>query len=145
MRIHAAVRAVPDPDARCDRLRASLEVAIARARELTTLVIVVSSANVSGAPLFGWPLSLILARRSVGVREVFVRTCRKLRVPLVNFAVVPERNHFLQRRNQFYAEDGLHPTAAAYEYIYLVLKRRTRLAAILAAKIDVTRSSAAAI
>jgi lysophospholipase L1-like esterase len=130
---------------RCDRLRASLETAIAQARELTTLVIVVSSANLSGAPLFGWPLNLILARRSVRVREVFVRTCRKLRVRLVNFAVVPERNHFLQRRDQFYAEDGLHPTAAGYEYCYLVLKRRTRLAVILAAKMDVTRSSAAAI
>jgi lysophospholipase L1-like esterase len=122
---------------RPDRLKSALEAAILRARELTSLVIVVSSANVGGAPLFGWPLNLLLARRSARVREVFVGTCRQLRVRLVNFTVEAKRNPFLQRRHQFFAEDGLHPTATAYEYCYLVLKRRTRLAIVLAAKLDV--------
>lgn len=39
----------------------------------------------------------------------------------------PLARQFLQRREHFFAEDGLHPTAAAYEYCYSVLKRRTRL------------------
>ncbi len=129
---------------RYDRLRIALEAAITRAREMTSLVIVVSSANVSGAPIFGWPLNLILARRSVRVREVFTTTCRRQRVRLVNFTVAPSRNQFLQQRELFFAEDGLHPTAAAYEYCYSVLKRRTRLAGTLAARLEVTRPSAAA-
>jgi len=111
---------------RCDRLKDALETAIVHARKLATLVIVVSSA-IGGAPLFIWPLNLILARRAAHVRAVFVRTCRKQRVRLVNFTVMPERNRFLKCRDQFFAEDGLHPTAAAYEYCYSIMKHRTGL------------------
>jgi lysophospholipase L1-like esterase len=127
-----------------DPLRASLELAIRKARDVARLVIVLSSANVSGAPLFAWPLNVILARRAMRVRAIFATTCRRLRVQLVNFTVTPQRNQFVQRPDLYFAEDGLHPTAEAYGYCYATLLRCTRLVGTLADGLSVRHRSAAA-
>ena len=37
------------------------------------------------------------------------------------------------QRDLYFAEDGLHPSSAAYQYCYDILKRRTRLTRLLAA------------
>jgi lysophospholipase L1-like esterase len=116
----------------CD-LRAALEAVITRAREVAPLVIVVNSGNVGGAPLFGWPLSVVLSRRSLQVRRIFALTCRRMRAQFVNLTFVPRRDPFGRQRELYFAEDGLHPSSAAYQYCYDVLKRRTRLTRLLAA------------
>jgi lysophospholipase L1-like esterase len=114
-------------------LRNALAAVITRAREVAPLVIVVNSGNVGGAPLFGWPLSILLSRRSLLVRRIFVMTCRRMRAQFVNLTFVPERDRFARQPGLYFAEDGLHPSSAAYEYCYEVLRRRTRLGRILAA------------
>jgi lysophospholipase L1-like esterase len=114
-----------------DKLRESLELALVRARELAPLVIVANCANVGGAPLFGWPLNIVLERRSFRARAIFASTCRRSRATFVNFTVPRRRDQFINCRNSFYAEDGLHPSNDAYGYCYTVLKRRTKLTAML--------------
>jgi len=116
-----------------DALRVALEAVINRAREVAPLVIVVNSGNVGGAPLFGWPLSVVLSRRSLQVRRIFALSCRRLRAQFVNLTFVPRRDPFGRQRELYFAEDGLHPSSAAYQYCYGVLKRRTRLTRLLAA------------
>ena len=116
-----------------ERLRAALTDVIQRARALAPLVIVVNSGNVGGAPLFCWPLNMLLSRRSLRVRRVFAQACRQLRAQFVNLTFVPERDRFARQPGLYFAEDGLHPSSAAYEYCYEVLRRRTRLGRILAA------------
>ncbi len=114
-------------------LSVALEAVITRAREVAPLVIVVNSGNVGGAPLFGWPLNVLLSRRSLQVRRIFALTCRRMRAQFVNLTFVPRRDPFGRHRELYFAEDGLHPSSAAYEYCYDVLKRRTRLTRLLAA------------
>jgi lysophospholipase L1-like esterase len=114
-------------------LRGALEAVITRAREVAPLVIVINSGNVGGAPLFGWPLSILLSRRSLQVRRIFVLTCRRLRAQFVNLTFAPHRDPFGRQREMYFAEDGLHPSSAAYAYCYDILKRRTRLTRLLAA------------
>ena len=113
-------------------LRRGLEAVLLRAREMSRMVIVANSANVGAAPLFGWPLNLILSRRSLRVRRVFAQVCRQHRVRFVNFTYRFQRDAFARQREQFFAEDGLHPTSAAYGYCYTVLKRRSALIHALA-------------
>jgi lysophospholipase L1-like esterase len=114
-------------------LRAALEAVITRARQIAPLIIVVNSGNVGGAPLFGWPLSILLSRRSLQVRRIFVLTCRRMRAQFVNLTFAPRRDPFGRQQELYFAEDGLHPSSAAYEYCYDILKRRTRLERLLAA------------
>jgi lysophospholipase L1-like esterase len=111
----------------------ALEAVITRARQVAPLVVVVNSGNVGGAPLFGWPLCILLSRRSLQVRRIFVHTCRRLRARLVNLTFAPRRDPFGRQQELYFAEDGLHPSSAAYEYCYDLLKRRTRLTRLLAA------------
>lgn len=113
-------------------LRRGLEAVLLRAREMSRMVIVANSANVGAAPLFGWPLNLILSRRSLRVRRVFAQVCRQHRVRFVNFTYRFQRDAFARQREQFFAEDGLHPTSAAYGHCYTVLKRRSALIHALA-------------
>lgn len=114
-------------------LRIALEAVITRAREVAPLVILINSGNVGGAPLFGWPLSILLSRRSLQVRRIFALTCRRTRAQFVNLTYVPRRDPFGRQRELYFAEDGLHPSSAAYQYCYDMLKRRTRLTRQLAA------------
>jgi lysophospholipase L1-like esterase len=118
---------------RHEPLRTALTAVITRARTLAPLVIVVNSGNVGGAPLFFWPLNTVLSRRSLQVRRVFALTCRQLRAQFVNLTFVPQRDCFARRPGLYFAEDGLHPSSAAYDYCYEVLRRRTRLDRMLAA------------
>jgi lysophospholipase L1-like esterase len=116
-----------------DELQKTLVAVIRRAQAVAPLVIVVNSGNVGGAPLFSWPLNWVLSRRSLRVRRIFALTCRQMRAQFVNLTFVPERDHFARHRELYFAEDGLHPSSAAYEYCYGALKRRTRLTRMLAA------------
>ena len=114
------------------RLRSSLEAVLLRARELSRFVIVANSANVGNAPLFGWPFRLLLSRRSLRLRRVFAKACRRNRVRFVNFTYRGQRDAFARLRNEYFAEDGLHPSDVAYGYCYTVLKRRSALIRALA-------------
>jgi len=114
------------------RLRAGLDAVLVRARQLSRFVIVANSANVGAAPLFGWPLNLLLSRRSLRVRRVFAQVCRQHRVRFVNFTYRGQRDAFARLRDEYFAEDRLHPSATAYGYCYAVLKRRSALIQVLA-------------
>ena len=107
--------------------RTQLESAITQARRLSSLVIVVNSANVGSAPLFPWPLNAMLSRRSLRVRSTFEEVCRKLDAEFVNFTFEPDADPFRQQPAIYFASDGLHPTSAAYALCVERIKSGTRL------------------
>jgi lysophospholipase L1-like esterase len=114
------------------RVRSGLDTVLVRAREMSRFVIVANSANVGNAPLFGWPFNLLLTRRSLRLRRLFAQVCRQHRVRFVNFTYRGHRDEFARLRDEYFAEDGLHPNADAYGYCYMVLKRRSALIRVLA-------------
>ncbi len=111
--------------------RTQLHGAIAQARSLSGLVIVVNSANVGSAPLFPWPLNTMLSRRSLRFRATFEEVCAALGADFVNFTFEPGQDPFRQQRSLYFSSDGLHPTGAAYELCIERLKTSTRLFSIL--------------
>jgi lysophospholipase L1-like esterase len=113
------------------RIRAELEAALRFARERSTQIVVCSSANVGGAPIFFWPLDRLLDRRSLALRDAFARTCAAAAVPFVSLCFERPRDPFGRVPQLFYAADGLHPTPAAYRVSYRALKSAVPLAAWL--------------
>ena len=107
--------------------RDALDEAIRKALALSRVVIVLNSPNVGAAPLFPWPLTILLSRRSLRIRLTFEEVCAAHPVEFVNFTFEPALDPFRRQRSVYFAADGLHPTAAAYAYCVEHLKRATRL------------------
>ena len=95
-------------------LRCALMVAARKAR----WVIVANSANVGGAPRFGWPLTAVLSRRSLNVKNIYEQVSACLGVRFVNFTFAPEHDVFARDPQRYFAADRIHPSAAAYETCY---------------------------
>ena len=111
--------------------RASLDEAIRSACALSEIVIVVNCPNVGAAPLFPWPLTAILSRRSLHYRATFEAVCAGHPVDFVNFTYEPKHDPFRRARSVYFASDGLHPTGAAYALCFERLKSATRLLSVL--------------
>lgn len=111
--------------------RTALDEAIRVACGLSVVVIVVNCPNVGAAPLFPWPLTSILSRRSLRYRATFEAVCAGHPVEFVNFTYEPKRDPFRRERSVYFASDGLHPTSAAYRLCVERLKVETRLATVL--------------
>jgi len=112
-------------------LHVSLEDAIKRACALSDIVIVVNCPNIGAAPLFPWPLTAILSRRSLRYRATFEAVCTGHPVDFVNFTYEPHLDPFRRARPVYFARDGLHPTGAAYALCFERLKSATRLSSVL--------------
>jgi lysophospholipase L1-like esterase len=114
-----------------EAFRAALDAAIRLACGLSPVVVVVNCPNVGAAPLFPWPLTAILSRRSLRFRAAFESVCAGHPVEFVNFTYEPRRDPFRRRRSVYFADDGLHPTSAAYRLCFERLQAETRLADVL--------------
>lgn len=111
--------------------RSALDEAIRNACALSEIVIVVNCPNVGAAPLFPWPLTAILSRRSLHNRASFEAVCAGHPVDFVNFTYEPMHDPFRRARPVYFASDGLHPTGAAYALCFERLKSATRLLSVL--------------
>jgi lysophospholipase L1-like esterase len=112
--------------------RASLDEVLARACALSEVVILVNCPNIGSAPLFPWPLSAILSRRSLRYRATCETVCAGHPVDFVNFTYEPKLDPFRRARSVYFASDGLHPTGAAYALCFERLTSATRLLRALA-------------
>jgi lysophospholipase L1-like esterase len=68
-----------------DAFRIALDEAMRQACTLSDIVIVVNCPNIGAAPLFPWPLNVILSRRSLRYRATFEAVCAGHPVEFVNF------------------------------------------------------------
>jgi lysophospholipase L1-like esterase len=115
------------------RLRHQLGRGLARACAMANLVIATTSANVGGAPLFPWPLSALFDRRSRMLRAVMSEVCHAHGAVLVNFVFDRKDDPFRRESGRYYADDGVHPSDAAYALCYALLKRGAPLKQALGA------------
>lgn len=105
----------------------ALRGALRAARAMSRTVIVTTSANVGSAPLFPWPLSTLLGRRSLAFRDLMRGTCRSEGVTCVNY-IFEGRNVF---GDAAFAADKVHPSDDAYGACYEMLKRGSPLSRAL--------------
>ncbi len=116
------VHATPLPSFR-ERLARALDLCAQR----SVCVVVANCANLGGAPLFFWPWSRWLDKRSLQIRQTMARLCPAHRARFVNFCLEPERDIFRRHPGRYFSPDGIHPTNYAYRLCYLHLVRRGRL------------------
>jgi lysophospholipase L1-like esterase len=110
----------------------ALDDALRQACALSEIVILVNCPNIGAAPLFPWPVSTILSRRSLRYRATFEAVCAGHPVDFVNFTYAPKDDPFRRARSVYFASDGLHPTSEAYRLCFERLKTLTRLPRALA-------------
>lgn len=104
-----------------------LSRALALCRRRSHHVIVANCANLGGAPLFFWPWSRWLDRRSLRIRETMARHCAVHHAQFVNFCLEPERDIFRRHPERYFGADGIHPSPYAYRLAYLHLTQTTQL------------------
>lgn len=110
-----------------DAFQVALDLTLTRACALSEIVILVNCPNVGSAPLFPWPLNVILSRRSLRYRATFEAVCAGRPVEFLNFTYEPKVDPFRRARSVYFASDGLHPSGAAYALCFERLKSATRL------------------
>lgn len=104
-----------------------LAQALAQCRARSSCLIVTNCANLGGAPLFFWPWNRWLDARSLRVRQVMARVCRRQDACFVNFCLERNADVFRRHPKRFFSADGIHPSAYAYRLCYLHIVRQARL------------------
>jgi lysophospholipase L1-like esterase len=105
-----------------EELEHSLGTVLAYAGSLGGRVIVMTSGDVGAAPFFPRPLRWLYARRTIAVRDVFIRQTAKHGAAYVDLYVPRADNPFAQFPDRYYSPDGLHPSGAGYGLWYEKLR-----------------------
>jgi lysophospholipase L1-like esterase len=113
-------------------LAADAHRAIACARGLSRHVVVASSANLAGVPIFPRLLAPWLEARSRAVRDAIAEACATQGVAFVDFFRPRAADPFGRDPDLYFGPDGVHPSGPCYALCAGVIERRTGLAARLA-------------
>lgn len=114
-----------------DQLARDVEAALAAARQRADAVVFVSTPDIGHAPLFPWPVSTLLSRRTYAAREIFVRASRAAGVAYLDFLAREHDRHIAAEPLRYFAADGLHPSSHAYAYCYRALLAQGPMTAAL--------------
>jgi lysophospholipase L1-like esterase len=98
-------------------------------RDVARRTVWMGCADIGSAPLFAPPLSWWLSWQTARTMRLLAREACAHKVDFIDF--VEEGALFASDTGTFFADDGLHPSAACYRHCFEVLKRRTPLAAVL--------------
>lgn len=110
-------------------LRRNLQIALAfiKERELAKHVIIAQGGNIGKAPIFrstrGWrrgvsrAFQFELSRRTRALNAVFRDVAKTGDARFVSFLPMTRSHTFDDRRNEFFADDGLHPNEVVYRWV----------------------------
>jgi lysophospholipase L1-like esterase len=101
------------------------------ATQISNRVIWLSVANVGGAPIFIWPFSWWLSRRTERLNQLCHDLSRRFGVEYVSFYRPRSVDLFSSKPHLYFAADGIHPSALAYRYCYGQMKKLTKLAQVI--------------
>jgi lysophospholipase L1-like esterase len=102
----------------------TLDVASSRAAS----VAVIPPADVGAAPIWLWPLNVLLSRRAEAVRRAWQYAMReRAAVHLVDLRIPRERDPFRLSPRRYYAPDGSHPSADGYALWFAQITRQVPL------------------
>ena len=112
-------------------LRAGIEAAVAKARQLAPVVVLMPSGNVGNAPFFFPPVSWYMSARSRTLHALIRAAAVKSGAAYVNLYQPRETDPFAQEPERMNAADGLHPSDDGYALWDRELLRQSPLAAAL--------------
>jgi len=106
---------------------------LAQARRRARMVVVLTSANVGGAPVLPWVLCRVFTLRSRRMRDLAAHACALHGAHFVDLFAEPSRDLFARDPQRYYGADGLHPSSESYRVCWERIRRETPLAAHLRA------------
>lgn len=105
-----------------DVVRAELAQLYSEAKKRSTQVIMISSGNVGTASAFsGTKKAGEYERITRQFRDMFIEVAQESEVVYSDLFEEPEDDAFLREPKKYLAIDGLHPSAAGYQYWYATL------------------------
>lgn len=98
----------------------SLDSTLASLAEKSNHIVVLTSGDIGKAPIFRWPLSLVMSYRTRILRELFIRICARHKAIYVDIFMKPDI--ISSDRRRYYSPDGLHLNAEGYAYWYVLIR-----------------------
>lgn len=119
-------------------LRNDIDRVTRRARQRTSLVVLMPAGNVGNAPFFFAPVAWLMTRRSRHLQAFANEAASRHGAVLVNLFREPADDPFVQRL-ELNAPDGLHPSDAGYRVWFDELMTQAALPRRLSAALSVNR------
>ena len=108
-------------------LAAQADALMARLRGLAPRVLWLSTANIGLAPVFLPPLSWWFSRRTRAAADCFREAAQRHGAEFISFYRERGADPFSRLPQVYFADDGVHPSAASYRLCYEVVRRRLGL------------------
>ncbi len=104
----------------------TLELALLfdRASRVANSVIVLHGGNVGNAPIFPWPVSAIMNRRTRKLRKIIRDLTKDSCITYIDLCAAEKQIPLEKNPTQWFAADGFHPNDALYSFWYTQLRSK---------------------
>jgi len=92
-----------------------LDTLLRKAKTISDHVVILHSGDVGLAPIFPSYIGYFFSKRSLAVRDIYMRQAQIHGVGYVDLYRTKEKDIFLTNIDKFYANDHFHPSGAGYE------------------------------
>lgn len=106
-----------------DQLASDIALVLAEAKRLSAHVILLTSGNVGNAPILPRPLAFLWHRRTLQVRDIFMRASEEVGVTYVDLYREKRTDPFFLEPYRYHAIDLFHPSSDGYGLWYEELKK----------------------
>ncbi|MBI3602215.1 MAG: hypothetical protein HY209_04910 [Candidatus Omnitrophica bacterium] len=86
-------------------------------------IIFLHSGDIGAAPIFTWPFTWILSKRSYQVRAIYQKAAKDTKTFYVDLIDLKSDKIFRSNPGKYYARDGLHLTGQGYRVWYEAIRR----------------------
>ena len=105
------------------QLAEDIALVLREAKRLSTHVILLTSGNVGNAPILPRPLAFLWHRRTLQVRDIFMRASGEVGVTYVDLYREKRTDPFFLEPYRYHASDLFHPSSEGYGLWYEELKK----------------------
>ena len=106
-----------------DQLASDIALVLAEAKRLSAHVMLLTSGNVGNAPILPRPLAFLWHRRTLQVRDIFMRASGEAGVTYVDLYREKRSDPFFLEPYRYHAIDLFHPSSEGYGLWYEELKK----------------------
>ena len=98
-----------------------LDTVLTDLRGKSNSIVLLTAGNIGNAPVFVWPLNILVSYRTRILRRLFKVVCADHHVVYVDIFAEPDI--FVGQEKRFYAPDGLHLTGEGYGYWFQIVRK----------------------
>jgi lysophospholipase L1-like esterase len=109
------------------RVAQQIQVTLNTLKRCASMTVVVTSANIGGAPIFFWPLSHLYSTRSLYLARAIELCADRVGASYVNVCFPLHDDLFARSPHLYFSADAVHPSDAAYAVVYELTKARVCL------------------